>query len=365
MKNLKPIIFIVIVLILTAVSAYPQRPVNGKVVEVIDGKTFVIQMPTAKLTAILQHIETPYPSQPLHQTIKEHLEVLILNKTVEFLPRSVIKEGTIGQLLVRGVDISQQMVRDGAAWYLVPEKGTQSEEENLIFQDNEKQAKAEKRGIWGVENLKPSWEYRAERDALLQKQEQEGKANKKFVKEMQNQKKRLTQRQQISPQIEMWADVGGASNFDKPLGLGDLRTGFNSTLGVGHISTPSVFLDFPTNDFLRKVESRIFYIYKGDKANVEDSVYLVGFITTTKESKFLKSNSAMIIADSQKISLGKPRRFFRQNISSVNELLLYKITRAQLMKIAGAQKISVQLGGYSGAISSESLMYLNNLMNAT
>ena len=28
---------------------------------------------------------------------------------------------------------------------------------------NEAQAKAEKRGVWGIEGLKPAWEFRAEK----------------------------------------------------------------------------------------------------------------------------------------------------------------------------------------------------------
>src|SRR5262249_4757875 len=156
-KNWKPILFIVVVLILTAISAYPQRKFGGRVVEVLDGKTCVIQLQAGKLTAVLQYIEIPDPEQPLHQTSQEHLQALILDKVVEFLPRGVMKDRTIGQLLIKGVDVSQQMLRDGAAWYSIPEKSGQDEEESLIYQDNETQAKAEKRGIWGVANLKPVW----------------------------------------------------------------------------------------------------------------------------------------------------------------------------------------------------------------
>ncbi len=362
-ENLKPVIFIAVVLVLTAVSAYPQRAFGGKVVEVLDGKTCVIEIANGRVTAILQYIEIPEPEQPLHATVKEHLQKLILDKTVEFQPRGVKSDKTFGKLFVKGVDISQQMLRDGAAWYSVSENKGQSEAESVKYQDNETQAKAEKRGVWSVENLKPAWEYRAEKEASRRQQEAETLAKSKLVTE--EKKKKLVQRQQTAPQVEMWADVGGANAFDQPLGYGGLRAGYDPTLRIGHVSTPSIYLDFPNSDFLKKVDSRLFYLYKGDKSRIEDSVYVIGFITTAKEYRFTKANNLTITADSQKFALGKARRYFRQDTSSVKELLVYKITRAQLMKIAQAEKISVQIGNDKGVISNESLAMINNLMNAS
>jgi len=167
------------------------------------------------------------------------------------------------------------------------------------------------------------------------------------------------------PQVEMWADVGSASQFDQPLGYGGLRAGYDAAQRVGHISTPSVYLDFPKGDFLKKVESRLFYLYKGDKTNIEDSVYMIGFLSVAKEYKFLKSNNLTITADSEKVVLGKAHRFYRQDPASAKELLLYKITRAQLMKIVKAEKISVQLGSFAGGLSNESLTLINNLLSAS
>lgn len=362
-ENLKPIIFIVIVLVLTAISAYPQRAFGGKVVEVIDGKTCVIEMANGRVTAVLQYIEIPESDQPLYSTVKAHLQALVLDKTVEFQPRGVKWDTTFGKLLVKGVDVSQQMLRDGAAWYSVPEKNGQNEAESLRYQDNETQAKAEKRGVWSVENLKPAWEYRAEKEALQRQQQQEKLAKLKLASE--EKKKKQVARQQTAPQVEMWADVGGANQYDQPLGYGGLRAGYDAALKIGHISTPSIYLDFPDSGFLQKVDSRLFYLYKGDKTKIEDGVYVLGFVISAKEYKFVKSNNLTITADAQKIALGKARRFFREDGAAVKELLLYKVTRAQLMKIINAERISVQMGNYKGVISNESLTLINNLLNAS
>jgi len=366
MKNLKPIIFIVIVLILTAITSYPQRKFNGRVIEVLDGKTCVIQLPGGRLTAVLQYVEVPEPEQPLAGKIKEHLSALIFDKQVEFMPRIVMKDRTVGRLVVKGVDISQQMLRDGAAWYSIAEKDGQTEDESLLYMDNEKQAKTEKLGVWGIDNLQPAWEYRAEQAELKRRKEREAYEKVKLAAaESRNQTKTTVQKLKVAPQMEMWADVGGANRFDQPLGVGDLRAGYDAAMKVGHISTPSIYLTFPSTDFLQKVDCRLFYIYKGDKTRIEDSAYILGFITNTKEYKFTKANNLTITADGQAFALGKARRFYRQDLNSVKELLLYKVTRAQLMKIAKAQKIGVQIGPYKGGLSNESLMYINNLLNAS
>lgn len=360
-ENLKPLIFIVIVLVLTAISAYPQRKFAGKVVEVVDGRTCVIQLTSGKITAVLQYIEIPEPEQPLYKVVREHLQGLVLGKTVEFLPRIVMSDRTAGQLLVKGVDVSQQMLRDGAAWYSIPEQSGQDEAESLVYIDNEAQAKAEKRGVWGLAGLKPSWEFRVEQAAIRRKKDEEEAKRAAFLREMESRKK-VPVRQQIAPQMEMWANVGGASEFDEPLSFGGLRAGYDPRLRIGHVSTPSIYLNFPKSDFM-SAETRAFYVYRGDKTNVEFSVYAVGILVRSKESRFIKSNDLIITADGQKISLGKARRYPFEESSSVVELLVYKISRAQLMKIAKAGKISVQVGIHKGAITADSLMYINNLLN--
>ncbi len=363
-ENLKPFIFIAVVLFLTAISAYPQRKFAGMVTEVIDGRTCVVQMSGRKVTVVLQYIEIPDPAQPLYQTVKDHLQKLVLGKTVEFLPRIVMKDRTAGQLLIKGVDISQQMLRDGAAWYSIPEQSGQDPAESLVYIDNESQAKAEKRGVWSRTDLQPSWEFRAEQAAIQRRKDAEAAKQAAFVREMESRKK-VPVRPQVMPQMEMWADVGGANDFDQPLGFGGLRAGYDPTDRIGHISTPSIYLDFPNSNFLQKVDSRLFYLYRGDKTNIEESIYVVGFIITAKNYQFVKSNNLIISADSQKFALGKAKRFTRENMNSVSELLIYKIKRAQLLQIVKAEKIGVQLGAHKGGISADSLMMINNLLNAS
>ena len=95
-------------------SAFAQLKFNGKVVEIVDGKTVVIELETKnRLTAELQYIEVPEPQQQLHQIVKDHLQALLLGKFVEFRANALAPTKTVGQIFSDGVDISQQMIKKG------------------------------------------------------------------------------------------------------------------------------------------------------------------------------------------------------------------------------------------------------------
>src|SRR5215213_653969 len=170
MKHPRLILLIIFTLIFS-VSAFAQRRFSGTVIDVLDGKTVVLELQAGKkLTFELQYIEIPEPEQQLHQMVREHLQQMVYGKQVEFLPRGFTETRTIGQLLVGGVDVSQQMLRDGAAWHVLPEVSGQDETQRDTYQTNEAQAKAEKRGIWAIENLQPAWEFRAQKEEIRQQQ---------------------------------------------------------------------------------------------------------------------------------------------------------------------------------------------------
>ena len=153
-------------------NPYRYLEIRGKVVEIIDGKTAVVETPASgKITVVLQFIETPEVEQPLYEIVRQHLADLILGKTVELMPRRILNTATIGQVFLNGVDISQQMIRDGAAWYALPEKSAQDAKDSEDYLATEAQAKTEKRGVWSIENLKTAWEFRAEKEEIKRREE--------------------------------------------------------------------------------------------------------------------------------------------------------------------------------------------------
>jgi endonuclease YncB( thermonuclease family) len=368
-ENVKPIVFIVIVLLLLAVTAYPQRRFGGRVVEVVDGKTAVIQVPTGgKITVVLQFIEIPEAEQPLRQTVKEHLENLVLGKTVEVMPRRILSNASVGQVFLNGVDISQQMLRDGAAWYALPEKSAQDAGESELYQTTEAQAKTEKRGVWGVEDLKPAWEFRAEKEIRAQQAERAKTETSAIdgVFSMKDANLSKTNKPKTRPtlQLDMWSNVSSNAQTTQTSNGNGLLTGTVPKIGVGYVSTAGNFYDFSNGSSKAKVESRSMYIYSSGEV-VNGSGYIFGFVTETEKYSFAASNNLTIIADGQSINLGKAYRFYRQMPYTVQEMLLYKTNQKVLAKIAAAKSVEIRLGKYTGKLDADYQMRIKNLLAVT
>lgn len=371
MKNIKPIAFIVAALTLLFVSAYPQQKLGGRVVEVLDGRTVAIELYSGgRLTAELQYIEVPEPEQQLHQTVKEHLQVLVLGKAVEFRPLRLIKARTVGQLFLKKIDVSQQMIRDGAAWYAAREKSGQEAAESEIYLNNEKLAKTERRGIWSVKNLKPAWEMRAEAEENRKRQEQitresAAKAMVAARKMPGKQPQKPAVRRQMSSEAQMWAGAPDQEMPENVMNVGGLMIGYNPVTKIGIVATPFSKLTFADKNGDQAATIGIAYLYRDSEIKGRENVYLVGIESKSRDFKFLKFNELTVTADNQKIVVGKAKRTERRSGDEVEELLFYRIKRNVIAKIAGAKNVSVKVGTYSGKINSDVQMLLSNLLKAS
>lgn len=149
-------IFIFTFIFTLTLNASAQLTVTGQITDVIDGKTLVIEtISRSKITIKLQFIEIPDSTEPFAEVVREHLQKLVSGKSVQFQTRRMSQFSMMtGVLMISGVDVSQQMLRDGAAWYAVREKDDQSAGERKTYLTTEAAAKAEKRGVWSDENSK-------------------------------------------------------------------------------------------------------------------------------------------------------------------------------------------------------------------
>ena len=368
MKTLRLLLPVFLVLAFSQ-TAFSQRLLGGKVVEVIDGKTAVVEIQSSgRLTVVLQFIETPESEQPLHQTVKEHLKKLILDKYVQVLPQGISQARTVGQIFLGGVDVSQQMIRDGAAWYALPEKDGQNTAESAIYRNNELQAKSEKRGVWSNENLKPAWEFRAEKETYRKQQEkleQEKIAREKAEKdaaEAQVSQKPVVKRRKKAD-FQMWND----SRFqitENTKNVGGLMIDYNPVIRVGFVATPQFKTEVLDKDNRQMVNIGVLYLYADDEKKGKQSSYLVGVESESTELKFLKSNDLVVFADNQKIVIGKAKRSARENLSSITEVLIYEVKRDVVEKVANAKTVEVKVGDYSGKLTDELLMLVKNLLQA-
>jgi endonuclease YncB( thermonuclease family) len=171
------LILVVVLLLVCLHSANAQRRVYGQVTDILDGNTLVLNSLNTNIKVRIQFIDSPEPSQPLYDIVKEHLALLVNGQNVEVRLSSSGQALTFGKVLLGGQDIAIQMLRDGAAWYSVPDAESQADDDRAEYLRTESLAKDEKRGIWGIANLRPAYELRLEREKVArEKREAERQA---------------------------------------------------------------------------------------------------------------------------------------------------------------------------------------------
>jgi endonuclease YncB( thermonuclease family) len=138
-------------------TALAQIKVTGRVTNVVDGKTITIETSAnSRFTVELQFIEVPKAGQPFADVVKEHLRKLTLGKTVTFRTSGLSQESRlVGQVWLNDVDLSEQMLRDGAARYANVSNDSQNLKQREIYLQTENAAKTEKRGVWAVDEAAP------------------------------------------------------------------------------------------------------------------------------------------------------------------------------------------------------------------
>lgn len=134
--------------------------VNGRVVEIIDGDTFVILDEDHEETHIrLLGIDAPEKSQPYGDEAKRYLSTLIFGEDVAVLNTRKDRYGrTLGRVVNEGEDIGLMMIREGYAWAYKAGKSKAFAD----YASQQKAAKADRRGLW--QQARPSspsrWRHR-------------------------------------------------------------------------------------------------------------------------------------------------------------------------------------------------------------
>jgi endonuclease YncB( thermonuclease family) len=367
MKYLKLFPAALFILLLTQ-AAFPQSKFSGEVVDVLDGKTVVIQTVGGKMTAALQYIEVPEREQPLYRTVAEHLRKLVINKRVEFRAQRVSTEVIVGQLVMEGTDLSQQMLRDGAAWHMGRDKTGQGVSEWTAYAENQSKARAEKLGVWSVPGLKPAWEFRAEKEEAL-RQKALAELPPPVVVEANPVDQTKTPMRRWKPEEVLkatagynpWPDI----NKDQRDPSTGIATQYDPAQKFGTIETPGTFLNMQGPAGTQRVETRSLYVYFGGENNTSVGGYGIGFATSSKDGVFQKSPNLTLLADGKKKFDVKVMKLITKKVGDITyELLLYKLEADAMQEIAYADKLEVKIGAYSGAIDGEARNSMRHLMLA-
>ena len=139
-------------------SAKPQLPTyTAKVSRVIDGDTIHVKDAEGKLHKIrLAMLDAPEKMQPYGNIATQKLKDLVLYQTVEIKVKCIDKyQREVAYVFCKEKDISAELLKQGMAMHY------------HLLRDNcqaydtcEKEAKAQKLGIWQQKKIEPPWDYR-------------------------------------------------------------------------------------------------------------------------------------------------------------------------------------------------------------
>jgi endonuclease YncB( thermonuclease family) len=134
----------------------PPLPV-WRVVSVHDGDTLrAIDEGKVEQRIRLAGIDAPERGQPFGNVARERLAALTMGKAVAVDVEDVDRYGrTVARLEADGLDVCRQMVADGLAWHFT----RYSDDQRLAAAERE--ARAERRGLWRDPAPVPPWEWRA------------------------------------------------------------------------------------------------------------------------------------------------------------------------------------------------------------
>ncbi|HVF30391.1 MAG TPA: thermonuclease family protein [Pyrinomonadaceae bacterium] len=349
MKNLKlfgRILLVATFVTLLAASSDAQLRTFGKVVGIVDGKTVTVAVPAGDVTVELQYIDVPESGQSLHSVVKEHVRGMLAGKAVELQTRSITRGKITGKLVLDGVDVSRQLLRDGAAWHLSMGMSGQSKDEFAAYAESESLARGEKRGVWSIADLEPAWAYRA------RKKEEAMPAATKAVSY------KTADSTPVAKRKSYWSDENPW--LKNP---GGLAHGFNAASQTGFLSLTMMGVRADKDEPGQKTAVDITYYYTERGKKGRTGYFQVTVVSAADKWRFLTKNSLTLEIDDKKIVVGKAKRE-TETTDKLMETLTYRLGVPALQTLVGGAKVQLLVGEYVLTPDPVVLMLLNNMLQA-
>ena len=365
---------LLMLLALCATTATSQIKTAGNVIEFVDAKTVVVQVPAGRLTVELQYIDVPEPQQTLHAVVTEHVRKMLLGKVVELQTKGLNAGKATSKLTLNGVDVSQQLLRDGAAWHLPVEMSGQSQAEFSTYAEAESLAKKEKRGVWSIPNLKPGWQLRAE-EAQVKREAEEAARRSRPTQVGVSAYRTDTRGASATPasststrsQMDAWVGVFAGSGK----GAYGIQT-YNDPNGrYNAVYTSSVVVDFGQGAQKEKLECAAGYVTMTTYNGTKLSMHLIAFRAIAQDFRFSKTKTRMTgLIDGQAVGFGVPFGSRAQGMIgggeiASEEIMFFRTTAATLRKVAKGKKVELRINKISGTIPVELRDLFRQLVDAT
>lgn len=129
---------------------------------VIDGDTFTIERGSLVMNIRLAHCDAPENGQSFCVEARDALRDLIFERWVCVVPLCADRYSRIVATVydMRGVEISEEMIRKGFAFYVKYKKGRQ----DLLLLES--WARSMRYGIWSVPFIERPWNYRKQKKMI-------------------------------------------------------------------------------------------------------------------------------------------------------------------------------------------------------
>ncbi|HEX6125428.1 MAG TPA: thermonuclease family protein [Pyrinomonadaceae bacterium] len=330
----------------TALNAAAQLRTGGQVFDVLDGKTVIVAVPTGHVTVELQYIDVPEPGQSLHGVVKDHVRTLLLGKSVELQTKGFTRGKVTGKLTLDGVDVSQQLLRNGAAWHLTMEMSGQSRDEFNTYAESESFARQEKRGVWSVAGLEPAWQFR-EKAKQLAVSHQPARTD-------------TAAPQSAARRKGYWSDK---NPFLKD--PGGMTHGFNAATQTGFLGTSMLGVaEDKSQPAGQKTAMDLTYYYTENGKKGRTGYFVVTLVSLADNWRFLRSNTLTVEVDGKNIVVGKPKRETDNSAFKLAEKLTYRVDVATVEKIAHGADVAMKIGNYRVVPRPGIQMILYNMLQA-
>jgi micrococcal nuclease len=128
---------------------------EGLVVSIADGDTLTLQVDGEFHRIRLSEIDTPERDQPWGNESKAALVFKVEDALIQVTVVDADRYGRkVGKVWLDGRDVNRELVNEGHAWvyerYLLDE----------TLMDDQELAKSEERGLWGLPEPIPPWQWR-------------------------------------------------------------------------------------------------------------------------------------------------------------------------------------------------------------
>jgi micrococcal nuclease len=142
--------FAVLSLFLAVLTVNVRAGVLQAVVQTVhDAKTVTVISAGRPVVVILEAVDVPVSNEPFAAISRQHLSDLILGKNVIVEYTGIGEKGRFtAKVVADGIDIGQQMIRDGAACYGRDFDTELSPQERQLYLAAQDAARVEQRGIW-------------------------------------------------------------------------------------------------------------------------------------------------------------------------------------------------------------------------